>query len=789
MAKCNRCRRRVENPNEVECVGTFCEKRIVLCDKCRIKAQECSVCRAAGGPGAASSDEEERARDSNSKRLKSSEASASDSAAEARAAHASGAGSLGTAAVAGTCPLSQSFEAAPAATTTTTTAAETEPPYPELLILHVDVGQGECTLIVEWEPDQPGSPMARMKPLWVGVIDGGYATAGRGPLSRYLDQLGIDTIHDMFCTHFDGDHTKGLTATLHYHVLNGDLRVENLWVRNDDEGDYKSNTKLELLQVARQIRSKEEGRVGHPLTVQCAAVQDEVPLRGSPSGNLRLECIHAMNAGCQDENDGSLAYILNYKDFRYYTAGDLPSIGEESLLEGDGPHRVDAFKCGHHGSANSTSEDFLKARQPTLAFISCGSQSFGHPTYDVVERLCSDDSTVEGLFLTNCIHNRKVLNIRYDEQEVEIRNKIQAMLDEETEGLRVYPIYQSEAEAAGSAAAAAAYATTATTTTTTTTTTAMATEVAPPVAATVYNRDLINDSLTRAEAAGAERSIKSYLRAAQRAAQHELWQIGKHVPSFVGGNAVYPGTIALRVSSLNANRYMAVGFMHCPRVDAGGEWRWETFPRGARNESEPTEELNLRADILQGRILPAVIASGRDYPFIFRGFSPLDDGAAAAAAATVVATDTQPASPAAAAASRLTAEGREGTPGVYEAHFTSRKDEYRRFTAPTIVGLRERRVVEFVPFCLVCNGDTPIKEGGVDYEILDIECPEHGIEDDVCVHLCCYMDWLRRVPRPKVLKRDVEAVVKGYLAYEGRCIKPNHILHCPHCNHDGKVRR
>ena len=46
------------------------------------------------------------------------------------------------------------------------------------------------------------------------------------------------------------------------------------------------------------------------------------------------------------------------------------------------------MKVAHHGSRNSTSEDFLSIVQPELALISCGKNNrYGHPHEELLDRV------------------------------------------------------------------------------------------------------------------------------------------------------------------------------------------------------------------------------------------------------------------------------------------------------------------------------------------------------------------------------------------------------------------
>jgi beta-lactamase superfamily II metal-dependent hydrolase len=125
-------------------------------------------------------------------------------------------------------------------------------------------------------------------------------------------------------------------------------------------------------------------------------------------------------ASGEPENDDSIALIIRFGQFFFYTGGDLPTVGEDlvgnavfanGLPNPQGgaafplPARIAAFKLGHHGSDRSTSNTFLNRINARAAVISCGFNGFGkgdkHPTQAVINRLQAH-AGVDPFYLTNC---------------------------------------------------------------------------------------------------------------------------------------------------------------------------------------------------------------------------------------------------------------------------------------------------------------------------------------------------------------------------------------------------
>ena len=57
-------------------------------------------------------------------------------------------------------------------------------------------------------------------------------------------------------------------------------------------------------------------------------------------------------------------------------------------LKKEGVSNVTVLKISHHGSKNSTTEEFLDVARPSAGIISCGKNNvYGHPHKETLERL------------------------------------------------------------------------------------------------------------------------------------------------------------------------------------------------------------------------------------------------------------------------------------------------------------------------------------------------------------------------------------------------------------------
>jgi competence protein ComEC len=119
--------------------------------------------------------------------------------------------------------------------------------------------------------------------------------------------------------------------------------------------------------------------------------------RVHPGDSLRIDGVRvtflapdsAWTVGLKDPNLASTIALVRFGMVRFLLVGDAERAEEDWLLE---QHRdelqADVLKVGHHGSATSSSDEFLAAVNPSVAVISVGAgNKYGHPSVDVLHAL------------------------------------------------------------------------------------------------------------------------------------------------------------------------------------------------------------------------------------------------------------------------------------------------------------------------------------------------------------------------------------------------------------------
>jgi competence protein ComEC len=97
-----------------------------------------------------------------------------------------------------------------------------------------------------------------------------------------------------------------------------------------------------------------------------------------------------------DINNNSVVLRVEFGAVAMLLTGDAQSEAEARLLGHGGTElRADVLKVGHHGSAYSSTPEFLAAVRPRAAIISCGRHNvFGHPSPMTLDALRTAGATI-----------------------------------------------------------------------------------------------------------------------------------------------------------------------------------------------------------------------------------------------------------------------------------------------------------------------------------------------------------------------------------------------------------
>ena len=91
-----------------------------------------------------------------------------------------------------------------------------------------------------------------------------------------------------------------------------------------------------------------------------------------------------------DPNEGSLVARVRYGETSVLFTGDMGFEAEDDMLAANVDVSATVLKVAHHGSAGSSSSEFLEAVNPQYAVISVGADNdYGHPTEATLNRLAA----------------------------------------------------------------------------------------------------------------------------------------------------------------------------------------------------------------------------------------------------------------------------------------------------------------------------------------------------------------------------------------------------------------
>jgi len=237
------------------------------------------------------------------------------------------------------------------------------PPRPQwrpgfLEITAIDVGQGDSLLLITPE----GKTL---------LLDAGGAVensrsdfdVGEEVVSPYLWSRGIRRLDVIISSHAHTDHLGGMRSII------ANFQPREFWYGVESP----SRIFQEVEQAARLFHVERRAQVAG---------------NSFDYGGIRVRVLNPqLGALAHDPpvDDESLVLHLTYGDTSALLVGDSHRQTERLLVD-EKPH-ADLLKIGHHGSATSSSPEFLAAVDPRYAVVSVGLyNSFHHPRRDVMQR-------------------------------------------------------------------------------------------------------------------------------------------------------------------------------------------------------------------------------------------------------------------------------------------------------------------------------------------------------------------------------------------------------------------
>ncbi|MEO8446555.1 MAG: DNA internalization-related competence protein ComEC/Rec2 [bacterium] len=241
-----------------------------------------------------------------------------------------------------------------------------------LRVTFIDVGQGDCAVIQT--PDDK-----------VILVDCGRMSnnfeSGERTIAPFLRSNGITHIDMIILTHLHNDHTGGVNYLL-----------ENFTVGT-------------LITSGQKIVSPLTDRMDS--IVQIKGIPEKVIRAGDlidAMENLRMYFLFPTGKFVNENgytidnnlNNGSVAFILKYRELEIFFGGDIEEEGEKFLTETYADFlKTDVLKVSHHGSITSTSIPFIIKNKPAYAVISCGMfNKFNHPSSIVLNRMKNTGTTI-----------------------------------------------------------------------------------------------------------------------------------------------------------------------------------------------------------------------------------------------------------------------------------------------------------------------------------------------------------------------------------------------------------
>ncbi|WP_026885293.1 ComEC/Rec2 family competence protein [Clostridium beijerinckii] len=213
----------------------------------------------------------------------------------------------------------------------------------KMLVHYIDVGQGDCILI-----------QVNNKNL---LIDSG-PKSDKKKLFNYLSALNLEKLDYVVATHPHEDHIGNMADIIKTYSITTFYapKVESTTKSFEDMVGALKDKNLKIHVLKNNSDSIDLGE------------------------NTKVNVFSPNKDSYDDLNNYSPVIKIQYGTTSFLFTGDAQKEVEKEILNNNEDISADVLKVGHHGSSTSTSRDFLKKVNPSIAVISVGQNNvYNHP--------------------------------------------------------------------------------------------------------------------------------------------------------------------------------------------------------------------------------------------------------------------------------------------------------------------------------------------------------------------------------------------------------------------------
>ncbi len=232
-----------------------------------------------------------------------------------------------------------------------------------LKVAFLDIGQGDAIYI-----EAPnGNQM---------IIDGGPGNALRDALAEVMP-YGDKSINVLIVTNTDADHYSGFISLIR---------------------DYDIGAVIEPGTVTKTATYKKLKKVINEQEIPNIIARNGMTIDLDKENEVSFRVLFPdRDVTRWSTNDGSIMGILSYGETKVMFTGDGTKKTENAVLANNKGEilRSDILKVGHHGSATSSGDAFVRTVSPTWAVISAGlKNSYGLPKKVTLDTLLKNKAEI-----------------------------------------------------------------------------------------------------------------------------------------------------------------------------------------------------------------------------------------------------------------------------------------------------------------------------------------------------------------------------------------------------------